>query len=186
MERRPLSPPGDPNSLSSLLLTATGLQGIRLLEAPTQAQSATDPLSFRDVMPLCFLPNQRMDNKNLLLEGQHMRALKLRQVIEIIFDVYDNQLAAMGDQLDRMEQERRDLGAEIAALDTFLAENSVPGYLELDARRSELETQLTDARTQLDELTIRMRAATTYAAEARAQYAALRQASGEAAARVRD
>ena len=64
-----------------------------------------------DVMPLCFLTNQRMDNKNLLLEGQHMRALKLRQVVEIVFDVYDNQLAAMGDQLERMEQR---LAAQIA------------------------------------------------------------------------
>jgi len=186
IERRPLSPPGDPNSLSSLLLTATGMQGMQLREAPTQLQSATDPLSFRDVMPLCFLTNQRLDNKNLLLEGQHMRALKLRQIVEIVFDVYDDQIAAMGDQLDRMEQERRGLGAEIAALDIFLRENAVPGRLELDAQAAELETRLTDARTRLDDLTSRMRAATAYAAEARATYATLRQASGEAAARVRD
>lgn len=186
VERRILSPPGDPNSLSSLLLTATGMQGMRLREAPTQLQSATDPLSFRDVMPLCFLTNQRLDNKNLLLEGQHMRALKLRQVIEIVFDVYDDQLAAMGDQLEHMVQERRDLEAEIMALDTFLRENQVPGRLELDARAAELKTQLTDARTRLDDLTGRMRAATAYAEEVRAAYGALRQASGEAAARVRD
>jgi hypothetical protein len=186
MERRPLSPPGDPNSLSSLLLTATGMQGIELREAPTQLESATDPLSFRDVMPLCFLTNQRLDNKNLLLEGQHMRALKLRQVIEIVFDIYDDQLAAMGAQLDRMEQERRDLAAEIAALDAFLRENTVLGRLELDARAAELDQQITDARTRLDTLTMRMRAATEYAAEARSAYASLRRASGEAAARVRD
>lgn len=186
MERRLLSPPGDPNSLSSLLLAATGLQGLQLREAPTQLQSATDPLSFRDLMPLCFITNQRLDNKNLLLEGQHMRSLKLRQVIEIIFDIYDDQLAVMGDQLERLEQERRDLGAELMALDTFLQENNVPGQLELDARAAKLEIQLVDARTRLDELSNRMRAATTYASEARATYGTLRQASGEAAARVRD
>ena len=186
MERRLLTPPGDPNSLSSLLLAATGLQGMRLREAPTQLQSATDPLSFRDLMPLCFITNQRLDNKNLLLEGQHMRALKLRQVIEIVFDIYDDQLAAMGDQLDRLEQERRDLVAELAALDTFLRENAVPGRLELDARAAELEAEFVEARTRLDELSGRMRAATTYAAQVRATYGALRQASGEAAARVRD
>lgn len=186
IERRPLSPPGDPNSLSSMLLTATGMQGMQLREAPTQLESATDPLSFRDVMPLCFLTNQRLDNKNLLLESQHMRALKLRQVIEIVFDIYDDQIAAMGSQLDRMEQERRDLAAEIAALDTFLRENTVLGRLELDARAAELDQQVIDARTRLDTLTRRMRAATEYAAEARAAYASLRQASGEGAARVRD
>jgi hypothetical protein len=186
MERRLLSPPGDPNSLSSFLLGATGMQGMQLREAPTQVQSATDPLSFRDLMPLCFITNQRLDNKNLLLEGQHMRALKLRQVIEIVFDIYDDQLAVMGDQLERLEQERRDLAAELTALDTFLRENDVPGRLELDARAAGLETQLVEARTRLDELSSRMRAATAYASEARATYGALRQASGEAAARVRD
>ena len=186
MERRLLSPPGDPNSLSSFLLGATGMQGMQLREAPTQVQSATDPLSFRDLMPLCFITNQRLDNKNLLLEGQHMRALKLRQVIEIVFDIYDDQLAVLGDQLERLEQERRDLAAELTALDTFLRENDVPGRLELDARAAELETQLVEARTRLDELSSRMRAATAYASEARATYGALRQASGEAAARVRD
>jgi hypothetical protein len=186
MERRLLSPPGGPNSLSSFLLAATGMQGMQLREAPTQAQSATDPLSFRDLMPLCFITNQRLDNKNLLLEGQHMRALKLRQVIEIVFDIYDDQLAVMGDQLERLEQERRDLAAELAALDTFLRENDVPGRLQLNALAAQLETQLVGARTRLDELSSRMRAATAYASEARAAYGALRQASGEAAARVRD
>jgi hypothetical protein len=112
-ERRPVETPGDPNSLSAFLLSAIGLEGMHLKQAPTQAQSAVDPLSFRDVMPLCFLPNQRMDNKNLLLEGQHMRNLKLVQVIEILFGVYDDQLAAMGKQLDVLEQERHDLAAEI-------------------------------------------------------------------------
>jgi hypothetical protein len=186
IERRPMAPPGDPNSLSSLLLTATGMQGMELREAPTQLQSATDPLSFRDLMPLCFLTNQRMDNKNLLLEGQHMRALKLRQVIEIVFDIYDDQVAAMGSQLERMEQERRDLTAEITALDTFLRENTVLGRLDLDARAAELDQQMLDARTRLDALTARMRAATEYAAEARAAYGDVRQASSRAAARVRD
>jgi hypothetical protein len=186
MERRPLAPPGDPNSLSSFLLSATGLAGLELKEAPTQAQSGLDPLSFRDVMPLCFLTNQRMDNKNLLLENQHMRNLKLVQVIEILFGVYDDQLAAMSDQLDRLEKERIDLAAEIAALGTFLAENEVPGRLELDATAADLKQKLLGARTRLDELSTRMQAATTYAADARSEYGRLRRDSGEAAARLRD
>jgi hypothetical protein len=186
MERRPLAPPGDPNSLSSFLLSATGLGGLELKEAPTQAQSARDPLSFRDLMPVCFLTNQRMDNKNLLLESQHMRNLKLVQVIEILFGVYDDQLAAMSDQLDRLERERADLAAEITALETFLAENEVPGRLELDATAADLKQKLIDARTRLDDLSARMQAATTYAADARAEYGRLRRESGEGAARLRD
>lgn len=185
-ERRPVETPGDPNSLSTFLLTAIGLEGMQLKQAPTQAQSAVDPLSFRDVMPLCFLTNQRMDNKNLLLEAQHMRNLKLVQVIEILFGVYDDQLAAMGKQLDTIEQERRDLVAEITNLETFLAENDVPGSLELDAQAIALKERLVDTRTRLDTLSSQMQAATTYAADARAEYAGRRRASGESAARLRD
>jgi hypothetical protein len=185
-ERRPVETPGDPNSLSTFLLSAIGLEGMQLKQAPTQVQSAVDPLSFRDVMPLCFLTNQRMDNKNLLLEGQHMRNLKLVQVIEILFGVYDDQIAAMGKQLDVLEQERRDLAAEITALETFLAENDVPGGLELDAQAAEVKRRLVEARTQLDALSSRMQAATTYAADARADYGERRRVSGESAARVRD
>jgi hypothetical protein len=185
-ERRPVETPGDPNSLSTFLLTAIGLEGIELKQAPTQAQSAVDPLSFRDVMPLCFLTNQRMDNKNLLLEAQHMRNLKLVQVIEILFGVYDDQLAAKGKQLEAIEQERRDLAAEITALETFLAEDDVPGSLELDAQATVLNERITDARARLDAISAEMQAATAYAAEARSDYAERRRASGEAAARVRD
>lgn len=185
-KRRPVETPGDSTSLSAFLLSAIGLEGMQLKQAPTQVQSAVDPLSFRDVMPLCFLTNQRMDNKNLLLEGQHMRNLKLVQVIEILFGVYDDQIAAMGKQLDVLEQERRDLAAEITALETFLAENDVPGGLELDAQAAEVKQRLLEARTQLDALSSRMQAATTYAADARAEYGERRRASGESAARVRD
>lgn len=185
-ERRPVETPGDPNSLSAFLLSAIGMEGMQLKQAPTKAQSAVDPLSFRDVMPLCFLPNQRMDNKALLLEGQHMRNLKLVQVIEILFGVYDDQLAAMGKQLEVLEQERRDLAAEITALETFLAENDVPGGLELDAQAADVKQRLVDARTQLDALSSQMQAATAYAADARSEYGERRRASGESAARVRD
>ena len=186
IERRPLAPPGDSSSLSSFLLAATGLQGMRLKEAPTQVQSGADQLSFRDVAPLCFLTNQRMDNKNLLLESQHMRNLKLVQVIEILFGVYDNQLAAMGEQLDTLEEERKDLAAEIASLETFLAENDVPERPELEARAVKLEQTLLHTQERLDTLSTQMEAETTYAAEARTEYAKLRRRSGDAATRVRD
>lgn len=185
-QRCPVDTPGDPNSLSNFLLAAIGLEGMELKQAPTQAQSAVHALSFRDVMPLCFLTNQRMDNKNLLLEAQHMRNLKLVQVIEILFGVYDDQLAAMGKQLDTIEEERRDLAAEISALETFLAENDVPGGLELHDQAAALKERVADARTRLDALSSQMQAATTYAADARAEYAARRRDSGESAARFRD
>lgn len=185
-ERRPLAPAGDPESLSTFLLSAIGLEGLKLKEAPTQTESGTDPLSFRDVMPLCFLTNQRMDNKNLLFESTPMRNLKLVQVIEILFGVYDDQLAAMSEQLTQLVEERHALAAEITALDTFLAENDVPGRMELSASIGTLGRQLEDSSVRLDSLGKEMQAATTYAADARARYSQLHRSSALTAARVRD
>jgi hypothetical protein len=87
-----LAPAGAQDSLSTFLLEHTGLDRISLKEAPTQASSRTDPLSFRDLMWLCFLPNSRTDNRQLLQEHHYMRELKLRQVIEVVFGVHDQQL----------------------------------------------------------------------------------------------
>lgn len=53
-ERRPIRPAGDPTSLSTLLLSYCGLEGVELREAPTKAESKTDPLSFRDLMWLDY------------------------------------------------------------------------------------------------------------------------------------
>lgn len=185
-EKRPLAPVGSLDSLSSMLLGASDMQGLRLKEAPTQQASSTDPLSFRDLMPLCFLTNQRMDNKNLLLEANFMRALKLRQVIEVVFGVFDGQLAAMQEQLNDVIEERRELEKEIAALDTFLRENAVPDRASLDEERVALLKEFRQGKINLAELDSRMRATTTYAANERHRYGELRQASGHLAARVRD
>ena len=83
-ERRPIRPPGDPTSLSTLLLSYCGLEGVELREAPSQPDSKTDPLSFRDLMWLAYLPNERLDNKNLLHETNYMQRLKLRQVVDVV------------------------------------------------------------------------------------------------------
>jgi len=118
--RKVLRPAGDPESLSTLLLDYCGLRGVVLKEAPTKAASETDPLSFRDVMWLAFLPNRRLDNENLLHENTLMQALKMRQVIEVVFDVHDNALAELGDRLTSLSKEQERLQAEVESVRRFL------------------------------------------------------------------
>ena len=123
-------------------------------------QSAVDPLSFRDVMPLCFLTNQRMDNKNLLLEGQHMRNLKLVQVIEIVFGVYDDQIAAMGKQLECSNRSAAiSLRRSPPWRPSSLREH-VPGGLELERAGRGGEAAARRGPDSADALSGRMQAAT--------------------------
>lgn len=181
-----LSPVGAANSLSTLLLEHIGLDRMRLREAPTQQASRTDPLSFRDVMWLCFLPNNRLDSRQLLQEQHHMRELKLRQVIEVLFGVHDQQLAALGERLTALDEERRDQEREIESLQTFLREDEVPDRLTLEGRLAELDRRVTELRSRLSGVSARMRAETDFAEELRATYAKLRRESDVRAARVRD
>jgi hypothetical protein len=185
-ERRVIDPPGAPNSLSMLLLEHCGLAGLSLKQAPTRADSPVDPLSFRNLMWLAFLPNQRLDNRQLLHEHFYVEEHKLRQVIEIIFDVHDEQLAKLGEALDAAGEQRRALLAEIESLERFLSDEDVPERIEAVAALAELESQEQQLATRLAEVSATMRARTEFADEVRRDFAARASAARQAAAVVRD
>lgn len=179
--RRVIEPAGADDSLSMLMLEQCGLAGIGLKEKPTKPDSPLQPLSFRDVLWLCFLENPRLDGRALLFESNYMKNLKLRQVIEIVFGVHDDQLAKLGDQLRRLDEQRLKREGALESLRVLLEENEVPDRLDLDAQRDVFERELHEAQTSLGELEQRMAAATEFAASLRAQYAEAREIADRAA-----
>jgi hypothetical protein len=183
---RPVAPAGDPQSLSSLLLEHCGLAGISLREAPTKTDSKTDPLSFRDLMWLCFLSNHRMDGRQLLLEANHMQNLKLRQVIEVVFGIHDDQLAKIGESIAAAAERRRALEAEIRSLEAFLGEQDVPSIMELEASAAQASEDLASLEVQLATLSASMTATSSFAEELRQAHSAAQRETGGAMARVRD
>lgn len=182
----PVAPPSDPQSLSSLLLERCGLAGISLREAPTKAESRTDPLSFRDVMWLCFLSNHRMDGRQLLHEANHMQNIKLKQVIEVIFGIHDDQLAQLAESIAAATERRRQMEAEIKALDRFLAEQEVPTVLELEAASAQVDGALAAVDTELAEIGASMLASSSFADQLRQTYASARRETATVAAQARD
>lgn len=183
--RRIIEPAGADESLSMLLLEHCGLAGIGLREAPTKPDSPLQPLSIRDVLWLCFLENSRLDSQALLFESNYMKNLKLRQVIEVIFGVHDDQLAKLGNQVRRLDEQRlKRLGA-LESLRAFLEENAVPDRLDLEANRTTGELEITRAREELTSLEQQMAAETEFAANLRAEYADARETAGRAANTVR-
>jgi len=181
-----IDPPGADTALSAWLLDVTGLGGARLKVTEGNPNTPVHDLSFRDVMPLALLPSRRLDNQALLFEGQEQRQYKLRQVIELLFDVHDDRLSQLLDLQKRLRDERRAAEQEVANLQTFLAEEQVPA---IDIVRGQLEA----ARKRVDELVAgiadierQAAASTTYADDLRRRYADARRASGLTAARVRD
>lgn len=185
-ERRVLRPAGDPRSLSSFLLDRVGLAGVRLKEAPTQAASGSDPMSFRDLMTLCFLPTDRIGSKFLLHENDRMRALKTRQVIEAVFGVHEELLVELSSSLERKTTERDRAQTARTTLRNFLADRQIPEieWLEasLDRIAQELEA-LDEARATIDQ---QLRAQTSVAEDLRREFAAAVQARRSADTRLRD
>lgn len=184
--RHPIDPPGDPNSLSMFLLDHCGLAGVTLKQAPTQESSAVDPLSFRNLMWLAFMPNNRLDSKQLLHEGNRHLFRKMRQVIEVVFEVHDDQAAKLAEAIDEARKRRQQLELDVSSLETFLEEHDVDDALQLESAHSDLESEESRIAAQLMELNRTMRAHSDFARSLRSEYAAKTQEARQLAARNRD
>jgi hypothetical protein len=183
--RRSIDPPSAEDSLSTFLLEALGLAGIDLKEAPTKAESKTQPMSIRDLLSLAYLDDSRIGTENLLFENAWFKNLKLQQVIEVVFGVHDEQLTNLNAQLDQLRETRREAEAALATLRSFLDEQEIAGPLELSQQEQELRGEEGDARAKLQQVEHDMQSATEFAGEQRSRYAAAREAAGQAAAAVR-
>jgi hypothetical protein len=54
-------------------------------------------------MWLCYMPNERLDDKNLLFESNFMKRLKLRQVVDVAFGVHDDKAVELGRRVKELE-----------------------------------------------------------------------------------
>lgn len=181
--RRPIKPAGDPDSLSSWLLSYCGLEGIELREAPTQAESKTDPLSFRDLMWLAYLPNERLDNKNLLHESNYMQRLKLRQVVDIIFGVHDDAAVELGRRVSELDSRLSKARQELDALNRFMTEQEPRPPVELEMLVADVQARIELARVEVHQLDTQGHATTDFAEGLRRRHqqaaANARRAAGE-------
>jgi hypothetical protein len=145
----PVEPAGDPGSLSKFLLSSVGLQGVQLREAPTQEQSDTDALSFRDLMWLCLILNERVGSTQLLFEGNHNKNLKLRQVVDAVFGVHENESADRARRINDLDNELAATRREVAALREFIRENDATPREQLQQIIDDADAELRAVRTAL-------------------------------------
>ncbi|MFF3870016.1 DNA recombination protein RecN [Micromonospora sp. NPDC001898] len=186
VERRPIKPPGSPDSLSSLLLMHCGLEGVQLREAPTQPNSGTDPLSFRDLMGLCFLPNERVASKSLLFETQHMKALKLRQVVNVVFDVHDDRVVDLGQRIKDLETRLARARVAYEAAQQMVEEQRLGGRIELEMARDRAAEELAVLAREQVAIDQRVAAAAGFAEAQRRRHQAAAEEARRADAVLRD
>ena len=186
-EIRPLGlTPSDPNSISKWLLREIGLEDMQLKVTANNPNSQIHELSMRDLMWVTYLPSKRLDNDALLHEPQDQKHYKLRQVIELLFDVHDDRLAALMRQRQRLQEELRAEREEVRVLETFLKEENVAGPPELEIAVEKITAEIAKTSERIEKITKEAASSTEYANDLRRQYADQKNASGEAAARLRD
>ena len=183
---RALEPAGDKESFSSFLLSGLGLEGVTLKEAPTQDESAADPLSIRDLFWLVYMPNERLDDKNLLFESSHMKSIKLRQVIDVVFNVHDHRRVELADRIRSMEVDLARRRADLASATKFVEEQEprTEGHLEVELGR--VEEELAGAVSQVSQVETTIREATSFASGVRDRYRRASRAANVAAGELRD
>ncbi|WP_433219253.1 DNA recombination protein RecN [Dactylosporangium sp. CS-047395] len=162
--RRTLRPAGHPDSLSSLLLSHCKLQGVRL------SFDTDDPLSFRDLMWLCFLPNERLDGKDLLFESVPMKHLKLRQVVDVVFDVHDDHTVEIGRRIRSVETELAAARTAYRAAEQLVEDQHIGTRPELEAVSQAAKDELAACAQALAGLDARARSSTAFAADLRERH----------------
>jgi len=117
--------PAESDSLSQFLLRACGLDGLRVRQSPSQEDSPTSILSFRDVMPLAFLAHTRIGSTDLVYEKQPHRNIKLRQVVDYLFDVSDQEASDLAARIEGLRKELREAQTGLKTLRSFLRDTGV-------------------------------------------------------------
>ena len=186
IERRPINPPGDPESLSSLLLEQVGLAGISVKEAPTNPASARKALSFRNLNWLSYLPSQRLDNHTLLREHRPSGDMQtMRQMLEIVFGVADERIQITEDQIKTISDHLARLRTEVRAIETFLGQ-APPPTDELDRQLEAIAGQQREIGARLATAEQQMRASPDYPTGLRSELSEVSRQASRLEAELRD
>lgn len=186
IERKVINPPGDPDSLSSMLLEQIGLAGISVKAAPTDPESQRRALSFRNVNWLSYLPSRRLDSHTLLREHRPSSDMQtMLQMLEIVFGVADERIQITENQIKTLSDHLGRLRAEVSAVEAFLGEAPTSPE-ELDRRLATNDAQHSLATTQLREVEGRMRASADYPTALRDQLSEASREASQLEAELRD
>jgi AAA domain len=184
--RIPTEPSSDPQSLSQFVLAACGLDNVELPEAPTKSESRTQMLSIRDLFHIMCLPNERLDNKNLLYEANFMVRQKLVQTIDVVFDVHDAAGTDLAAKARRAADAAREASRLAASLREVVQAEHPLGPLALEGDRDRAEREVRELSAQLAELDRHQMSTETTLTMVRQRFEEAQVSARAAAVRVRN
>jgi len=111
------------------------------------------------------MPNERLDDKNLLFESAHMKRLKLRQVVDVVFGVHDDKAVELGRRVKELEARLARARNDYATAQTFLEEQELGTRVQVELVRDEAEAAMAVAENARADLDNQIRAVSTFAAD---------------------
>ncbi len=148
--RLPSEPTSDPEGLSQFVLAACDLDNIALPVSPKQADSEMQVLSIRDLFRVMWLPNERLDSKNLVFEhSNYMVQQKLMQTIDVMFDIYDATGTELAARARRASEAAREAARVASSLRTIVQAEYPAGPLIMETDRGQARRDVQLLREQL-------------------------------------
>jgi hypothetical protein len=180
-------PPSDPDGLSQLILAACDLNGIELPEAPTKPDSPTQLLSVRDLFRVTFVPNERLDNRNLVFEqAHHMVRQKFIQTVDVIFGVHDSESASLGGRFAAAQAAARTAAQTAASLRQLAEADYAEGPIALGQENDRARSRIDELGSELAQLDRQQRTDAKVSGQLRRRLAESEARARDARVRVRD
>lgn len=182
-----VEPTSDPEGYSQYLLAACNLDNILLPDSTVKDETATVLLSIRDLYDVMFVPNERLDNKNLVFEqSPHSKRQKFRQTVDAIFGVHDNQDVILQRRYTNAREEANNAKARAQALRGFAEEEHPRGPAVLATDLTEADALVVALTTELATLDQQQSANQQASSQLRTQLIETERAARDARVRVRD
>ena len=121
-------------SVTSILLQRLGLNETKLKIAPTQDASKTHAFSFRDLLKVFYIDQERFGSSSAFFERDYVRRIKFLQTLEIVLGLHDDRRVLLSRQISDAEAEEGVIERELAANRKFLNEMKIPAIDDLDNR----------------------------------------------------
>ncbi|TCC21668.1 ATP-binding protein [Kribbella sindirgiensis] len=184
--RLSVEPVGDPDGLSQFLLTACNLDGV-LLPDSSKDDSDSDLLSIRDLFRVIFVPNERLDNRNLVFEqSNYMVRQKFRQSIDAMFGIHDNEEAFLATRYRAAREKARVAEAQARALRQFAESEHPRGPMQLQLDLDEAASAIVSLGIELSRLDQEQRSTQLASTKVRQQLVLAQERARDARIRVRD
>ena len=143
----------EPQTYQSWILNKVGIREVSVPRARTQVTSPPTPVTINDWLRYCIVKDEDLDT-SVFGHKHHFIDRKRRAVFELIYGIYDHEVAELQAALRSTELRLEKLDLTIEAIRGFLQETSLSSLEEIDRQLEEARSSLTDLDQRSSQLAV--------------------------------